>query len=93
MKRSDISDERVVSACVVSRGFRLRPSLEVLVDMTGAPVKVALRAMERAASRGLIDWGVSIRWAWPTPEGDELAARYLERLKGRTQEDAGEGDR
>lgn len=47
-------------------------SLDVLVEMTGAPEKVCLRAMERADGRGLIDWGVNIRWAWPTPEGERL---------------------
>jgi hypothetical protein len=80
MKTSDITDQQVLSACIVSRGFRLRSSFEVLLDITDAPQKVALRAMERADRRGLIDWGVSIEYAWPAREGDRVAEEYMDRI-------------
>jgi hypothetical protein len=81
VKTSDITDQQVLSACIVSRGFRMRSSFEVLLDITDAPEKVALRAMQRASRRGLIDWGVSVRYAWPTPEGDRVAEEYMDRIR------------
>lgn len=67
MKTSDITDDQVIAAC---RAWRENPagnsSIRNLMDATGAPRKVAFRAMERASSRGLINWGVSINYAWPT---------------------------
>ena len=62
MKRSDISDEQVVAACA-AEGV----SIDNLMDATGAPYKVARAAMVRADMRGLINWGVSIDYAWPEP--------------------------
>lgn len=66
MKRSDITDAQVVDACRRAHVEGLR-SLDVLVDITGAPRKVALAAMYRASGDGLINWGVSIELAWPEP--------------------------
>lgn len=36
------------------------------------PFKVVLRKMEKLVDRGLIEYGVNITYAWPTPEGHEL---------------------
>lgn len=79
MKVADVTDEMVAAACVIShRQPGLAPiSLEVLTYFTSAPDKVASRAMERAARRGLIDFGVSLRTAWATPEGAKLAKDFL----------------
>lgn len=67
MRTSDITDDQVIAAC---RAWHENPagnsSIGNLMDATGAPRKVALRAMERASNRGLINWGVSINYAWPT---------------------------
>jgi hypothetical protein len=69
----DITDEQVVAACAAWRREPFGPrSFDRLVEATGAPDKVCLRAMERADRRGLIEWGVSIACAWPTPEGERL---------------------
>lgn len=74
MKRSDITDQQVVEACIEYRqipfgnGF----ALDILVARTGAPYKVAEAAMERADDRGLIDYGVSLRTAWATEKGRAL---------------------
>lgn len=70
MKRSDITDHDVVAACAAQTLGAM--SLHLLIAHTGAPAKVALAAMDRAASRGLIDYGVSLRTAWPTPAGQAL---------------------
>lgn len=50
----------------------------VLGRVTGAPPKVVQAAMERAADRGLIDYGVSLRSGWLTPDGLALAADALQ---------------
>lgn len=42
---------------------------ELLAELFGAPEKVIFAAMERAAGRNLIDYGIHIRGAWPTDEG------------------------
>jgi hypothetical protein len=45
---------------------------EILTELFDAPEKVILAAMERAADRDLIEYGVHIRGAWPTDEGEAL---------------------
>jgi len=45
---------------------------EHLMETTGECFKVCYRAMERAASRGFIDYGVSLRTGWVTDEGKTL---------------------
>lgn len=73
VKRSDVTDQQVVRACAEFYGHPRRPcSLDILVTMTGAPVKVADAAMQRAAARSLIECGVSLRTAWPTAKGRRL---------------------
>lgn len=46
---------------------------EALAAETGQPEKVCFRAMERAADRGLIEYGVSLRTGWLTEKGKQLA--------------------
>lgn len=43
-----------------------------LCAVLGCPEKVAYSAMERAADRGLIEYGVSLRTGWPTEKGIAL---------------------
>lgn len=76
-KRSEITDAIVVVACWSSHNSRgdLGNSLDVLRGMTGAGQKVAFAAMERAAERGLVEYGVSLRTAWPTEKGFALQGR------------------
>lgn len=45
---------------------------ETLVIETGQPEKVCYRAMERAADRDLIEYGVSLRTGWLTDKGKAL---------------------
>ena len=71
-KRSDVSDREVCLAC------RRRSTHEFITDelakrFPGCPPKVLYAALERACRRGLIEYGVSMRTGWLTPEGEELA--------------------
>ncbi|WP_433703635.1 hypothetical protein [Prescottella equi] len=68
MKRSDISDSDVVQACGDARAAG-GSSLGLLIARTNAPRKVAIAAMERALDRDLIEYGVSIAYAWPNDDG------------------------
>lgn len=45
---------------------------DLLKDWTGQPFKVCWRAMERAAKRDLIEYGVSLRTGWLTAKGKAL---------------------
>lgn len=72
----DITDAQVVAACVKAKETGDFP-LSELMDATGMHTKVCYSAMQRAARRGLIDYGVSLRTGWATPEGLAL----LEALK------------
>lgn len=63
-KRSMIADATVVRAAHLSASGSGRSTLQVLVALTGAPEKVCVAAMQRAADRGWIDYGVSIAWAF-----------------------------
>lgn len=84
MATKDISDRTV---CLAYEEARLRKIAldnnylkilpckypnEILYEITGQPEKVCYRAMERAAKRGYIEYGVSLRTGWLTDKGDEL---------------------
>ena len=74
MKTSDITDAQVCRAYAEWADSRDLFADQVLMLMTGAPYKVALRAMERSARRGLVEWGVSLRSGWLTERGKALLA-------------------
>lgn len=71
MSTKDISDLQVLEAC---RDWQLAGQFAdtLLAVRTTQHPKVAHRALERADQRGLIEWGVSLRTAWPTPAGRAL---------------------
>jgi hypothetical protein len=68
MARKDVTDRMVVDAYVWRQEFALSP-LAVLIETTGESEKVCWRAMERAADRGYIDYGVSLNSGWVTKKG------------------------
>ena len=70
MATKDISDHQV---CRVYRemeadGGPARADAR-LQALTGQPIKVCWRAMERAERRGLVHYGVCLRSGWLTDEG------------------------
>lgn len=76
MSTKDISDKQV---CEAYRDFKAADMrgpwpYELLQERTGQPLKVCWRAMERASDRGFVDYGVSLRTGWLTPEGEALLA-------------------
>lgn len=70
MATKDITDLQVVTACKNKTPEKSVP--EVLAEMTGQPIKVCMRAIERAVSRDLVDYGTSINRAFMTPIGVQL---------------------
>jgi hypothetical protein len=68
VKRSDISDDRVIE---LARAWRDAPlggkPLGVVAALMaeGVPEKVALAKVEHMARRRLLDYGVSPYYAWP----------------------------
>lgn len=76
MATKHISDKQVVEAVAIYNRNRNRDRglwpYELLANSTSECEKVCLRAMERAASRGLLEYGVSLRTAWLTEEGRKL---------------------
>lgn len=71
MKRRDITDEMVCRAYADKKALGTTAET-LLMERTGAPLKVVYRAMERADDHGLIEWGVSLRTGWLTPKGIAL---------------------
>lgn len=82
MAMKDITDLQVVQAY---HDARLQRELvgggridiwpyELLMKWTGQCEKVCYRVMERAADRGLIDYGVTLRSGWLTEKGKALLA-------------------
>lgn len=71
-----ISDAVVVKAVAqYSADARGSPfPYQIIAADLGCPEKVAYRACERAASRYLIDYGVSLRTGWLTDAGKVLLA-------------------
>jgi hypothetical protein len=45
------------------------PASAVLMELTGEPLRVCERAIERAARRGLLDWGSHCDACWLTDAG------------------------
>lgn len=84
-KRSMISDATIVRAAHISAGAERdrRSTLQVLVDLTGAPVKVCVAAMQRATDRGWINYGVSIAWAFVPMQltWDRIREQMAEQLR------------
>jgi len=72
MAMKDVSDIRVLEAVreLNIRGYPKPAAHELLSKWTGQPEKVCLRCVERAVSRGYLDYGVSLNWPWLTPEGE-----------------------
>jgi hypothetical protein len=71
MATKDIPDKAVLLAYQEYRKLNTWPE-KLLMQMTGQPYKVCLKAMERASKRGLIDHGVSIQSGWLTEEGKKV---------------------
>lgn len=72
----DITDRQVCEAVAErlqrqAAGIYARAS-HVLQERTGQPLKVCDRAIERAANRGLVDWGVHSDGCWLTKAGLEM---------------------
>jgi hypothetical protein len=75
MATKDISDVQVINACIKNReddGVVEDFAIGILMRETGQPKKVCYNAMERAANRDYIDYGISVRTAWPTEKGYAL---------------------
>lgn len=59
----------------VERGFGTPDACAILMERTGEPAKVCLRALERTERQGYIEYGHSIYGAWLTPSGKALLAQ------------------
>lgn len=71
-KTEHITDRQVCQSFVDS-ALNGECAIDLLVASTGAPCKVALRAIERAGHRGYVEFGVSFRSGWLTESGAMLA--------------------
>lgn len=74
MATKDISDRQVCEAFAEARRRGIFADA-ILERDTGQPAKVVQRAMERACSRGLVEYGVTLRSGWLTAKGESLIAR------------------
>ena len=79
MRRSDISTLIVLEAAEKTRAEKkMMMTWEHIQLATGAPEKVIYAAMQREYDQGYLEWGVSLRTAWLTPEGH----KKLKELRG-----------
>jgi hypothetical protein len=63
MKRSDISDVEIIEAC---RKFHECEAETPDITLANKyPAKIIIAKMHQMYARGLIDYGVSLRTAWP----------------------------
>lgn len=76
MSVKNVSDKDVCRAVADFRAAGMKGPwpYELLAQRTGQPEKVCFRAMERAVNRGLLEYGVSVRTAWLTDNGEALLA-------------------
>lgn len=81
MKRRDIDDLLVIRGAADWWDRRDQGTLCVgarLVGM-GIPSKLAVAKIEHLVSRGMLEYGVSPWFAWPTPKGRAALAEGVER--------------
>ena len=74
MATKDISDRQVCEAVQAYADDLNHWPYDILAEATGQPQKVCWRAVERAAKRDLIEYGVSLRTGWLTEKGRQLLA-------------------
>ena len=72
MAVKDITDKQVLEAYLKFQENNELWPYEYLGQVTGEPLKVCYRALERASKRDLIDYGVSLRSGWITAKGKAL---------------------
>lgn len=64
MKRSDIPEAEIIEAC---RASRARTAKTPDIALAGKyPQKLILAKMAQLVEQGKLDYGVSLRTAWPT---------------------------
>lgn len=66
MRRSDIPDDHVIA---LARRWQEGDGHGVIASLMaeGVPNKLACAKVEHLADRGLLDYGVSLNYAWPGP--------------------------
>ena len=81
MKRSDIPNDHVVD---LARRWRIDAEQGVVAALVaeGVPEKLALRKVEHLVDKGLLDYGTSPYYAWPTDMEDQPVGmdRIVEKL-------------
>ena len=65
MKRSDIADEHVLELARAWQEDHSNPPVLDALEAEGIPAKLAISKIEHLCSRGLLEYGVSPRAAWP----------------------------
>lgn len=79
MKRSDIPDDHVIA---LARRWQESggPGVVAALMAEGVPGKLAYSKVEHLADRGLLEYGVSVNYAWPVPNAvSKLTALRLAR--------------
>lgn len=74
MKRSDIADDHVIELAQQWREEFAAPGVISALTAEGVPAKVALAKVLHMVQRGLLDYGVSPNYAWPTGKRPTPAA-------------------
>jgi hypothetical protein len=72
MSTKDITDTQVIAAYLTYAENRAEWPQDILRVQTGKTWQLCLGACARAASRGFIDYGVSLRSGWVTRAGRDL---------------------
>lgn len=68
MKCSDIPDGHVIELARQWQQDHSKPGVHDALTAEGIPPKLALAKIERLCDRGLLEYGVSPRCAWPTDD-------------------------
>ena len=77
MKRSDISTLTVLMGCKAAHTTYECMSYEAINNICPAADKVIYAAMGREVDKGLIDYGVSLRTAFLTADGETMLNKLL----------------
>jgi hypothetical protein len=65
MKSSDIPDEHVIELARAWHDDHTQPCVADALIAEGVPAKLAYAKIEKLVGRGLLNYGVSPRCAWP----------------------------
>lgn len=63
--------------------------LSIMIEIMGIPPRLAIYKLERMTDRGLLDYGTSVSYAWPTEKGTAILLSKASEVTSHKPQEAG----